>query len=104
MRWKDIMTFFKIDFPECLLIIPFSELNWTCLQMLFTVKASQVLVPGKPFEQLIGNFAANATNYEKYILSGFMKTVSKNSRTVQAFFFNFFFLARDYLQSKRYKN
>ena len=88
MRWKDIMTFFKIDFPECLLIIPFSELNWTCLQMLFTVKASQVLVPGKPFEQLIGNFAANATNYEKYILSGFMKTVSKNLHPTHVFFFS----------------
>ena len=36
--------------------------------MLFTVKACQVSVPGKLFEQLIGNFAANFRNYEKYYI------------------------------------
>ena len=59
--------------------------------MSFTVKASQVLVRGKPFEQLIGTFAVNFRNCEKYhdvnnhdvnnkdMISGFTNTVSKNS-------------------------
>ena len=72
-------------------IISFSELNWTCLQTLFTVKASQVLVPGKLFEQLIGNFATNSRNYDKYYVWIFENSVLPNDIKINRNIYSVFF-------------